>query len=40
MVDTVYRSDSRRVLTCLINPLGHFDLAEEALHGAFTASAA
>jgi RNA polymerase sigma-70 factor (ECF subfamily) len=36
MVDTVYRSDSRRVLATLIRLLGDFDLAEEALHEAFT----
>ena len=38
MVDTVYRSDSRRVLATLIRLLGDFDLAEEALHDAFTAA--
>src|SRR5207237_8868868 len=37
MVDAVYRSDSRRVLATLIRLLGDFDLAEEALHDAFTA---
>ena len=37
-VDTVYRTDSRRVLATLIRLLGDFDLAEEALHDAFTAS--
>ena len=36
MVDTLYRSDSRRVLATLIRLLGDFDLAEEALHDAFT----
>ena len=35
-VDTVYRTDSRRVLATLIRLLGDFDLAEEALHDAFT----
>lgn len=35
MVDTVYRSESRRVLATLIRLLGDFDLAEEALHDAF-----
>src|SRR5574341_2015319 len=35
-VDAVYRSDSRRVLATLIRLLGDFDLAEEALHDAFT----
>jgi RNA polymerase sigma-70 factor, ECF subfamily len=33
-----YRSDSRRVLATLIRLLGDFDLAEEALHKAFTAA--
>src|SRR5688572_9701311 len=37
-VDTVYRSDSRRVLATLIRLLGDFELAEEALHDAFTAA--
>ena len=35
-VEAVYRSDSRRVLATLIRLLGDFDLAEEALHDAFT----
>src|SRR5207247_1907509 len=38
MVDAVYRSDSRRALATLIRLLGDFDLAEEALHDAFTAA--
>jgi len=38
MVDSVYRSESRRVLATLIRVLGDFDLAEEALHDAFTAA--
>jgi len=38
-VDAVYRADSRRVLATLIRLLGDFDLAEEALHDAFTAAA-
>jgi RNA polymerase sigma-70 factor (ECF subfamily) len=38
MVDAVYRSDSRRVLATLIRLLGDFELAEEALHDAFTAA--
>ncbi len=38
VVDTVYRSDSRRVLATLIRLLGDFDRAEEALHDAFTAA--
>jgi RNA polymerase sigma-70 factor (ECF subfamily) len=37
-VDAVYRSDSRRVLATLIRLLGDFDLAEEALHEAFSAA--
>ena len=37
-VDAVYRTDSRRVLATLIRLLGDFDLAEEALHEAFTAA--
>ncbi|HET9467719.1 MAG TPA: sigma-70 family RNA polymerase sigma factor, partial [Vicinamibacterales bacterium] len=38
MVDAVYRADSRRVLATLIRLLGDFDLAEEAMHDAFTAA--
>jgi RNA polymerase sigma-70 factor (ECF subfamily) len=38
MVDTVYRSESRRVLATLIRLLGDFDLAEDALHDAFRAA--
>jgi RNA polymerase sigma-70 factor (ECF subfamily) len=38
-VEAVYRSDSRRVLATLIRLLGDFDLAQEALHDAFTAAA-
>jgi len=38
MVETVYRSESRRVLATLIRLLGDFDLAEEALQDAFTAA--
>jgi RNA polymerase sigma-70 factor (ECF subfamily) len=37
-VDSVYRSESRRVLATLIRLLGDFDLAEEALHEAFAAA--
>src|SRR5471032_1840357 len=37
-IDEVYRSDSRRVLATLIRLLGDFDLAEEAMHDAFTAA--
>src|SRR5262245_36143806 len=35
-VEAVYRSESRRVLATLVRLLGDFDLAEEALHTAFT----
>jgi RNA polymerase sigma-70 factor, ECF subfamily len=35
-VEAIYRTDSRRVLATLIRLLGDFDLAEEALHDAFT----
>ncbi|MGO4832162.1 RNA polymerase sigma factor [Rhizobiaceae sp. 2RAB30] len=38
-IAAVYRNDSRRVLATLIRLLGDFDLAEEALHDAFTAAA-
>src|SRR5262249_15101910 len=38
MVEAVYRAESRRVLATLIGLLGDFDLAEEALHEAFTAA--
>ncbi len=38
VVDDLYRSESRRVLATLIRLLGDFDLAEEALHEAFTAA--
>ncbi|WP_313221906.1 RNA polymerase sigma factor [Stutzerimonas nitrititolerans] len=37
-VETVYRSESRRVLATLIRLLGDFDRAEEALHDAFAAA--
>src|SRR5687768_4335996 len=37
-VDAIYRNESRRVLATLIRLLGSFDLAEEALHDAFTAA--
>jgi RNA polymerase sigma-70 factor (ECF subfamily) len=37
-VDGIYRSESRHVLATLIRLLGDFDLAEEALHEAFTAA--
>jgi RNA polymerase sigma-70 factor (ECF subfamily) len=38
IVDAVYTAESRRVLATLIRLLGDFDLAEEALHDAFTAA--
>jgi RNA polymerase sigma-70 factor, ECF subfamily len=38
LVETIYRSDSRRVLATLIRLLGDFDLAEEALHDAVAAA--
>lgn len=37
-VEAVYRTESRRILATLIRLLGDFDLAEEALHDAFTAA--
>ena len=37
-VETLYRSESRRVLATLIRLVGDFDLAEEALHEAFVAA--
>lgn len=37
-LETIYRSESRRVLATLIRLLGDFDLAEEALHEAFHAA--
>jgi RNA polymerase sigma-70 factor, ECF subfamily len=37
-VDSVYRSDSRRVFATLVRLLGDFDAAEEALHEAFRAA--
>jgi len=36
--DAIYRSESRRILATLIRLLGDFDLAEDALHEAFTAA--
>jgi RNA polymerase sigma-70 factor (ECF subfamily) len=38
LVDSVYRSESRRVFATLIRLLGDFDLAEEALHEAFASA--
>jgi RNA polymerase sigma-70 factor, ECF subfamily len=37
-VDTVYRLESRRILATLIRLLGDFELAEDALHDAFSAA--
>src|SRR5687768_7749063 len=37
-VDSVYRAESRRVLATLIRILGDFDVAEEAMHDAFTSA--
>ena len=37
-VEAVYRVESRRVLATLIRLLGDFDLAEEAVHDAFTSA--
>jgi RNA polymerase sigma-70 factor, ECF subfamily len=37
-VDEIYRTESRRIFATLIRLLGDFDLAEEALHEAFTAA--
>ena len=38
LVDELYRVESRRVFATLIRLLGDFDLAEDALHDAFTAA--
>lgn len=38
LVDSVYRTESRRVLATLIRLIGDFDLAEDALHDAFKAA--
>src|SRR5688572_5319149 len=37
-IEAIYRSESRRVLATLIRLLGDFDLAEDALHDAFSAA--
>src|SRR3990172_9779656 len=37
-IEAIYRSESRRVLATLIRLLNDFDLAEDALHDAFTAA--
>ena len=38
ILDTLYRSESRRILATLIRLLGDFDIAEDALHDAFAAA--
>lgn len=38
VLDSIYRSDSRRILSTLIRLLGDIDTAEEALHDAFAAA--
>jgi RNA polymerase sigma-70 factor (ECF subfamily) len=38
VVETVYRSESRRVFATLVRLLGDFELAEEALHDAFASA--
>src|SRR5687768_4978970 len=38
IVESIYRSESRRVFATLVRLLGDFELAEEALHDAFTAA--
>src|SRR5436190_8951529 len=38
LLDSLYRQDSGRILATLIRLLGDFDLAEEAMHEAFTAA--
>src|SRR5919108_115952 len=38
LLDTVYRSESSRILATLIRLLGDFDLAEDAVHDAFAAA--
>ena len=37
-LDTVYRTESRRIRATLVRLLGDFDLAEDALHDAFAAA--
>jgi RNA polymerase sigma-70 factor (ECF subfamily) len=38
VLDSLYRTESRRVLATLIRLLGDFDVAEEAMHDAFAAA--
>ena len=37
-IDTLYRTESGRVLATLVGLLGDLDLAEESMHEAFTAA--
>src|SRR5688572_31498204 len=37
-VETVYRTESRRVFATLVRLLGDFDVAEEAVHDAFASA--
>lgn len=39
VLDNVYTTESRRILATLIRLLGDFDIAEDAMHDAFTAAA-
>ena len=36
VIDRIYSTESRRILATLIRLLGDFDIAEDALHDAFT----
>lgn len=38
-IDSIYRTESRRIFATLVRLLGDFDLAEDALHEAFVAAA-
>ncbi len=38
MLDSLYRSESGRVLATLVRLLGDLDLAEESMHEAFAAA--
>src|SRR4249920_2981871 len=38
LVESLYRTDSRRVFATLVRLLGDFELAEEALHDAFASA--
>ena len=38
ILDDIYRTESRRVLSTLIRLLGDFELAEDAMHEAFSAA--